>query len=441
MSTLLSLPNEILLQIIEETRPDSIRSFARICKKIWTSSAAALEQHQRDLERYQAPVFGVWNDNLGCDVNPYAYLCEILLKPRRALYVNHLFVFNRGFTLTHIRSAAFTEKLLTTIEDLCSLFFKGLGCPYIQGDEISAWVEKLRRGDTNAAACLFLTLLPNLEALSIIDYSNQGYAELIYEISKANQSPHRMIQGPLPLNKLATIMINDTTSMTQPGEKFGIYEACMTLPSLRVLKGTNIDSHFDRWPPGEDIALQSNVTEISFCNSAINAESFSRLLARTKALRRLTYGFARLPGISGDYTATGLKRALEQHTSPTLTHLKLSFNGCPFDDGRRFVGSLRRLRMLEHLRIQGNMFVDHSAGHGDPHRRVDLLPLLPASIQTLILLPQSENPTVTYTLDELRTKRKECVPNLTTISCGNTFPFVNGLRDDCASVGIDLIYH
>ena len=440
MSTLLHLPNEILLQIIEETRPKSIKSFVWSCKKIRTLGVKALMQHQQDLDRYEAPVFGVWNNNSGNDVNPYAYLSDILLKPRRALYVNHLFVLNRGFTLTHIRQAAFTEKILLKIDELCSLFFKGTGCPYIKGDEIGKWVDKLRRGDTNAAACLFLTLLPQLEALSIIDYSNQGYVDMIYEISKANSSPHCMIPGPLALHKLDTIIINDTRTMDRSRERFGIYETCMTLPSLRRLEGQHIDSSFDRWPSKEEFPLESNVTDIVFENSAINAESFARLLTRTVNLQRLTYGFARLVGIVGDHTAMGLKKILEQHTAHSLTHLDLSFHGCPLNDYTRSIGSLRQFQILKHLRIQGNMFIKYTSDSGYLDRLVDLLPLLPASLKTLTLLPQDADPTVKYTFDKLRKKRKECVPNLTKVTCESTFPIVDGLINECASVGIDLVY-
>ena len=440
MSTLLSLPNEILLQIIEETRPYTIRSFVRSCKKIWTLGVEALEQHKQDLERYQDPIFGVWNDNSGCDVNCYAYLSELLLKPRRALYVNHIVVLIRGFTLTRIRQAPFTEKQLTSIDDLCGLFFKDVGCPYIRGDEVGNWVEKLRRGDTNAAACLFLTLLPNLESLSVCDYSSQGLAEFIYEISKANQSRHRMLQGLRPLNNLVAITINYPRSMNQPGEKLGIFEACMTLPSLRSLRGTHIDSQFDRWPIGEEFPFESNVTEIDFSNSTVNAESFARLLKRIKALRRLTYGLMRPPGMLGDYTALSLKETLEQHCAQTLTHLDLRVNNCPFHDKNRFIGSLRQLRMLKHLRIHGNMFIEPSTYLRNYYPLVDLLRFLPASIESLTLLRQEQAPWVTYTLNELRKEREERLPKLTKITCEKDIPTESGLIEECASLGIDWVY-
>ncbi|CAF9936280.1 MAG: hypothetical protein ALECFALPRED_006752 [Alectoria fallacina] len=440
MTTLLSLANETLLQIVEETRPDSIHSFLRCCKRIWILGTEALEEHLQDLDRYEAPDFRLWTDKPELDFHPYSCLYQVLLKPRRALYVNRLFVLSLDFTLPETRKTAFTEEILIMIDNLCALCFKIVGCPYIQGDEVDKWVERIRHGDTNAVACLFLTLLPNIKKLSISDYSDQGYADLIYEVSKANQSPHRMIPGPLPLNNLHTIIINDTKSMPQPGGKLGIYEACMTLPSLRKLVGKHINCGFDRWPSGEESPLESNVTDIIFYESAINTESFARLFTKSKSLRHLAYGVARLPRIQGDYTAMGLKKCLEQHTAHTLTCLDLDFSPYASHEYSPFIGSLRQLQRLEHLRIRGNMFVDYSSGHEAPHRLVDLLPLLPVSIKTLTLVALTIDPSVTFTLNEIRKKREECLPNLTKLTWESVLPLGEGLMDACASVGIDLAY-
>lgn len=442
MPALLDLANEILFQIIEETRPDDIESFTLSCKKIRTLGAKALMQHRQDLDRYISPVLGVWNNNTGRDVNPYAYLSDILLKPRRALYVNYLLVHNRGFTLTEAREEALTKKILLKVDELCGLFFRGDGCPYIKGDDNSKWVDKLRRGDTNAAACLFLTLLPRLETLCITDYSDEGYADMIYEISKANQSPQRTIPGPLALHKLETIQINDIRITDQSDVKFGVYEICMTLPSLRKLEGQHINSSFDKWPSKEEFPFESDVTEIVFHNSAISFEGFSRLFKKTKDLQCFTYGFVRMVGMVGHYDAIGLKKALEKHTAHSLTHLDLSFHGLSLDDNIRFIGSLRHLHKLKHLRVQGSMFTRWTKDLENSPRVVivDLLQFLPASLKTLVLLPQPTDPKVEYTFENLRKNRKEYLPKLMRITCERNFPFVDGLANECARVGIELVH-
>ena len=214
----------------------------------------------------------------------------------------------------------------------------------------------------------------------------------------------------------------------------------MTLPSLRKLKGKYIDRSFESWPAEESLSQVSNVTEIVFDRSAINSEAFTRLLMRTKNLQRLTYKFVRLLGISGDYTAMSLKKSLEQHTARTLTHLDLDFNGCALEEDAQFIGSLRQLQVLRYLRIQPNMFINYANSHGGLIQLVDLLPLLPASIETLTFLFPAEDLPATFTLDELQMKREECLPNLRTLNCGSTISIADGLIDECAAVGIELVY-
>lgn len=440
MASLLHLCNEILLQIIEETRPDSISNFVRSCKTLWVLGAHALEQHKYDLDFYSAPKFGVWRDQPEYDLNSYKYLSAILLKPRRALYVKHLFALNSGFTLTQSQKAPFPSQTLSMIARCCHVFFETAGCPYIEKDEFCEWMEKLRNGDTNAVVCLVLTLLSNLQKLSISNYSDNGYAEMIYQISKANQSPNRTIPGPLPLNKLHTIVINDISISNQPMERFGIYETCLTLPSLRKLQGRCIDFEFDRWPPEDEFPHESMVTDIIFNSSNISAESFERLFERTRRLQRFTYEFVRPRVLDWDHTAMGLKKILEKHTANTLVYLDVTFEGWPFTSQRGFIGSLQKFQVLKYISVSANMFIDYAKSRGEIPQLVDFLPFLPASIETLTLRPLLEHTPVTYTLNELRYKREEWLPNLKRVICGANNTMANGLKDECASVGIDLVY-
>ena len=439
MATLLSLPNETLLQIINETRPDEIWRFVRCCKRIWILGENHLERHRQDISRYREPNFSEH------DPETYDFLSEILFQPHRALYVNQVTTVSRSYWFSgvpRLRPMKWTSIMLDDIRDL---FVKIIGCPYTQGAELGKWVEELRRGHTNAALCLILTLLPNLKALTLSLYLGQGYSELICEISRLNNSRHCAIPNALPLNKLETVTIDDTWSVLQNHEHTGIYEACMTLPSLRVLKGKFIGYAFDRWPSEEEFPRASNVTEINFEYSAIDAEAFTRLLMRIKILQRLTYHFSRLESyklipISGDFTAMSLISVLEQYTARTLMHLDLGFDEESSNVNEHYIGSLRQLQVLRHLRIQSDVFIDYRGRRDDFDEAVDLLPLLPASIETLILFSPMEEVRVAFTLKCLRKKREECLPCMKAFVCEDTISIAEGLEDECAAVGIDLIY-
>ena len=439
MATLLSLANETLLQIIEETRPDEIWSFLRCCKRIWILGDKILECHREDISRYREPNFSEH------DPETYGFLSEILFQPRRTLYVNQVTAVSRSYWFSGIPRLRPLKWTPIMLDDLCDLFVKTIGYPYVQGAELGKWVEELRRGHTNAALCLILTLLPNLKALTISLYIGQGYSELIYELSKLNSSRHCAVPETLPMNKLETVTIDDTWSVLQTDEHIGIYEACMTLPSLRVLKGKLIGYAFDRWPPEEGFPCVSNVTEMIFDSSAIDAEAFARILMRTKNLQRLTYYFSpvesyKLIPISGDFTAMSLKSVLEQYTASTLMHLDLGFDEESSDGNEHFIGSLRRLQVLRHLRIQSDVFIDYRSRHNDLDEPVDLLPILPVSIETLILFSPTKEVQVTFTLKGLRKKREECLPSMKSFVCEDMISIAEGLKEECAGVGIDLVY-
>ena len=439
MINLLSLANETLLQIIDETRPDGIWSFARCCKRIWILGEKELERHRHDISRYREPNFSEH------DPETYDFLSEILLHPRRALYVNQVTTVSRSYWFPGIhllRSMKWTSNML---DDLCDLFVKTIGRPYIQGTELGKWVEELRRGHTNAALCLIMTLLPNLKALTISLYIGQGYSKLICELSRLNNYRHCASPEALPLNKLESVTIDDTWSVLHPDEHIGIYEACMSLPSLRVLKGKFIGYAFDRWPPEQEFPWVSNVTEIMFDSCAIDTEAFKRIFTRTKNLQRLTYHFSRLESykfipISGDFTAMSLKSVLEQYTAHTLTHLDLGFDEESSNDNEHFIGSLRQLQVLRHLRIQSDFFLDYRSRHEDLDEAVDLLPVLPASIETLILFSPMKEVQIIFTLRDIRNKRKDILPNMKTFICEDIISIAEGLKDECAGVGIDLVY-
>ena len=86
------------------------------------------------------------------------------------------------------------------------------------------------------------------------------------------------------------------------------------------------------------------------------------------------------------------------------------------------------------------MFIDYRSRHEKLDEPVDLLPVLPASIETLILFSSAEEVPVTFTLEDLRKKRKECLPSLKTFVCEeDTISIAEGLEDECAYVGIDLV--
>ena len=430
MATLLSLPNETFLQIIDETRPDGIWSFVRCCKTVWSLGEKDLKLNRQDLVRYRALDFYSSSDK---QIQVYCFLSQLLLQPRRVLYVNRVYTNRwRSFKTTP------TKSMSTMIDEICSLIFKINCCPYIQDDEIDKWITKARRGNANAAICLMLTLLPNLKALTITGDNAQEYSVLISNILKAIGPRHRRISGPSPLGMLETITVWQPQRIARTNERLGIYEACMMLPSLRRIRGRGVGCAFDRWPSEAQLPRMSNVTEIILDQSAINAEAFTRLLMRTKNLQRLTYSFLSMSYDSGDFSVMSLKSILEQYAARTLTYLNLKAKRSA-RNGHGFIGSLRQFQVLQKIRIQADVFIESISRYEGLDEPVDLLPLLPASIETLILIAPVEGKEVAFTLKELQIKRKDYLLNLRNVFYERFISIAEGLIEECASMGISLV--
>ena len=101
-----------------------------------------------------------------------------------------------------------------------------------------------------------------------------------------------------------------------------------------------------------------------------------------------------------------LKPVLERYTARTLTHLDLDFDEEPSNENDHFIESLRQLQALRHLRIQTDVLIDYRSRHEELDEPVDLLTILPASIETLILFFPAEEVPVKFTLKDLPKEKK-----------------------------------
>ncbi|KAK3170214.1 hypothetical protein OEA41_009600 [Lepraria neglecta] len=96
MATLLSLPNETLFQIIEESAPDGIESLAFASKLCYKLAKPVLRQRKQDLKNYSTlhlnnEVITLYH-HMNADemdelkLNPLGFLQALLERPRLARY-------------------------------------------------------------------------------------------------------------------------------------------------------------------------------------------------------------------------------------------------------------------------------------------------------------------------------------------------------------------
>lgn len=85
MSTLLALPTEVLLKIIDETCPDGIEGLVSCCKALRTVAKGISKQHVADKQKYSRKTL-YWpgqhfpySDQAG-----WVFLVDIILRPKLA---------------------------------------------------------------------------------------------------------------------------------------------------------------------------------------------------------------------------------------------------------------------------------------------------------------------------------------------------------------------
>lgn len=173
MSTLLALPTEVLLKIIDETCPDGIEELVSCCKVLCTVAKEIFKQHVADKQKYSRKTL-YWP----CRHFPYSdqagwmFLVDILLRPRLAYYVEKLIVTQDQEAQTEEAFGnPFSHPAITTKDNVWREFFAVDGCPYVTVPERGHWKTMLEDGNSAVVLCLLLPLLPRLKSLWIMSHA------------------------------------------------------------------------------------------------------------------------------------------------------------------------------------------------------------------------------------------------------------------------------
>lgn len=209
------------------------------------------------------------------------------------------------------------------------------------------WTSSIISGDLEAAACLLIALLPNLEKLRIVDrwryYDSPPFYSTLSSLFKAAKNPKRDLEGLSSLKKLSEVGLHG--SGAGAGLDFAIVPGFSVLPSIRTIKGRYIDGEtYDTGPLVKK--PNSNITSLEFHQSSIDMGSFYDGIKRIKALRNFTYGFC-AAAASGEQTwePRGIIGVLQKFACRSLVHLELTgvtgIYSVRFRHGGPFIGSLR----------------------------------------------------------------------------------------------------
>ena len=478
MPELLTLPNEVLGRIVQLARPLDLESFAYVNKFIYALANKALKRHLK-MNRYSYLCFGYFeglSGQLKCSTrsdrnNPFLLLSSIIQDPEIAEGPTRLSLGSfddysdegdtikdgDNFVTDKEKPETLMRKHSAAIQDLVH------ECDFIPKAKQEWWTNAITRSlDPDAAIALLITLLPNLEFLDTEDWSNSEGIESIHGIIKsiieANQRPESPIHGKA-LAHLNKVYMYHADS--ENGEDINDYGPFAMLPSMRVLSGSNIAGE-DRftWSP---ICINefSNVTEINFEYSAIDAITFEMMLSRIPALKKFTYDYGGATVGFASYDPAGYVESLRNHAAASLELLDIANQHTLMDEDKRrqYVGSLKMFSSLRSIRLedvafekhnmseddaaalpeadfhQDNSDADSSASNKDFDRLVDILP---PSVKYVTLIPNNGNEGVQEILEGLAEEKAKTFPNLRRIKFEAGDPLDEKMRAALKAAGITL---
>lgn len=176
---LLSLPTELLSDIIALTRPEGFAPFVSTCKLIYDVAIARdlLSVHatlQKQWSSWSVPPAAPFNPfkvtDLGHETSqPLVLLCEIQKTPLIAAYMRHVCLRECGNPLSEEAMGPMKEArdYLRTENRLISMLQKS---PYLLAakQDVKRWHEKILDDHTAQYTFIFLlTLLPNVSSLKL----------------------------------------------------------------------------------------------------------------------------------------------------------------------------------------------------------------------------------------------------------------------------------
>ena len=421
MATLLALPNEILLNIIEELIPDDLPYFALSCKRMQALSQKSLISYRECKKKYAVVKFHGCpeQDNeshlpallqhMIADQKIAFYPRSMILEfPNCSIRCAHIFEHNPGNgDNDHSDNEAKKVGSIEKLDRIINHFGNGTTKNEDETTDQRLGVGKVWLYESNQWSTmlgLLLTTFPNIETLTVRYFSNLliKVQDLLWNAVEENRGPGRT--GPTILTKLKTIIVDD--SRLEGLDDAEVFACFALFPSVERLVGKHLASQYplgshEGWTMSEYLRLwhpSLAVTEINFQDSRLTFEYFSHLLRGITRLKRFTYGF--LGGPLGGCFGTDPYRLIDLlllHSKTTLEYLELKgFSHKPAypPDGTGY-GCLRDFEALKEVRVHAGLWTISEGHHQAFCSQLDcirheeyiafpLVEMLPSCVETVL---------------------------------------------------------
>ena len=369
MPLLNELTNEILYQIIDQIDPADICMFSRSCSRFRQLTEGALALHKDRKRRYG------YNSVLGCrrhkdGLDPLQLMYDIYMDWKVEYYVRRLDVQwcshprdtgliadcmpemeldeegLRSYKAEKKSNDDFNERFMELLQGSIEETYKKSGSPYTTRLPVDKVCSDIKTGDRSAMVALLLWFIPHLEVLCL----SQRAPDSLYlydAIKKMTEQGHTKSGACKPLTKLIKVQILGSEGGATD-EQFDNFAPFMALPSMKLLHGNFVRGQIERPVMWAHLPLHaSNVTVISFKNSAVRVECFRLMLTAIKSLKEFSYDCT-----EGDHLeANKIIAALHEHAKHSLEYLWLRGSVNHFMEDVIPSRSIRGFEVLKRCRI------------------------------------------------------------------------------------------
>lgn len=365
MATLPQLPNEMITEIWTHIiEPQDVESFATVSKNIYAVGTPFVEEHNRLKREYALFETGPDTDPMA----PTSLLKDVLLRPRVALYVNHLSIgrFQERGQYLDEDSGEYIYP-----EDDMALFINAIRrASLVRQDEVEGWIKAVRVGNHDPIFALLTLLLPNLTTFTLVVESiNTTYLVDTFErIAKAESVTF--------LTHLSSVNLHVELAHHDDSMDWEWLKITTILPQVLSVhvKGMSCMEMDDLLGYGPHFTpSSSNVTQLTFVKSGCRPKSMLQLLESIKGLKRFSY--AEPDEELDPFEPFLMRSALLAHAKHSLETLRITFSQTT--EGN-LLGTLRGFTTLREL--ETNLPLLTLRTHVD-----ELANLLPASIEKVHL--------------------------------------------------------
>lgn len=418
MPTLLSLPAELHLQIIEETDLYDLEALWTSCKTFYAYGEDKLRLHTYRKAKFHTITVG-WETGSPNQSHPLLYLRDILedeeirLYPR-AMQINPLSYWDRYEegdydypSLANQRKSEI-DKIIEDHGDRINTMVAEIHRKLLPNAPIAdatAWSNEIQLEEPAATVLLLLALYPHLEYLHIDDPGQDWWSAnlgaVFTSLTAAASDPTTNTLGIF--SRLSDFKLTGEPGPVGPQSKAELFSPFMAVPTMRSIKAYDVDGRNFQWSWGVGF---SQVTDVKLEMCDIDTTTLTSHISAVKTLTTLKYTF--YPTTDEDEAGSArwepraIVASLRLYACDTLTILELTastlMRTLPFQDDEPYIGTLRTFKVLQSVKLDTMMLYERikpassvpleprqkdPQSHRKRPRAQPLVDFLPPSIQRL----------------------------------------------------------